>query len=418
MSTKNHSRWLAHFIWHYRWLLLGVTAGAVILIFAASRFVPSLYESTAIVYAAGYDQNNQMVMKEGNALLLLAFLESSYLREAVTQEFKLAEHYGIDTTSAEGKAALSKEISGNIHYSRTITKSIKISVRDKNPEFAARLANGIVRLTNATKQIIVQKGTYSSLEAIKQNYHDKQMEVDSLAANLQKSKEKLVETELNLLEDRLQQKRKRIEAIRNDIREIRQKFQVHDVHQYIDRLQHLYTQTSALYHSEKAQLDTYSKLLSSKDTLLIRTMAETEGLKKQMVRLKQQKDSLTGYGKTYDDLNNELALEIELRDHLIWRINNLTTAMEPDVSSFRLNRLREMYTSEKQRLNELKRTWEEARTVYKQSLPAAYLVSPAQPEYQPAYPRTWLITGAGAFLMFFFTLVVLLIRDQITGQKP
>ena len=407
------SGWLAGLLWRYKWTIIIATLAGGLIAYTATLFLPVQYEATAVVYAAGYDQNNQMVMKEGNALLLMAFLESTYLQESVIKKYNLAGHYGIDTASREGKTALENAYAGNINFTRTINKSIEISVKDEDPEFAAGLANGIVKLSNETKQQIIKSSTISSLNRIHEEYLEKQKEVDSLAISIETLRKQTRQKELERLREELSEREARISEIRAELKQIREEFQVHDLNQYIDRIQALYTQARSAHQKQKAKLNTYQNNLPSDDSLLLRIQATTAGLKQELEHLKSKLDSVSRYGNNYNDLTNELALQISLRDNLAWRISDITSTLEPEVKSAEIRETRDKYAAELSRLNDMKKKYEEAKATYEQAVPAAYLISKAKAEYTPDYPKTWLITLAGMFLMFVFTLGVLLVMNQM-----
>ena len=151
-----NSEWLLPFIWRYRWVwVIGLFLGGGGA-YTATRFLPGLYESTAVVYAAGSDRDDPLQeINQDNTLVLLQLLESSFLRERVTRTFDLPAHYRIDTTTREGEAALIDLYNNRIGFKRTLYKSVLISVKDEDPEFAARLANGIAQLVNPVKKEII-----------------------------------------------------------------------------------------------------------------------------------------------------------------------------------------------------------------------------------------------------------------------
>ncbi len=411
METENisDSGWLSGFFWHHKWILIIAALAGGIIAYSATHFLPSKYESTAVVYAAGAGQDNQMTMKQGNTMLLLQFLKSSYLKDMVISEYDLPAHYGLDTNSGQGVTALSNKYDNNISFERTIYKSVRVTVKDKDPEYAAKLANGIVRLSNRVKKHIIKRNKKDNLEAITSNYRTKQREVDSLAAEIKSFKRKETKKALSRLQQQKAKTERNIQALRSDLATIREGFQLHNLNHHIDLAKELLTQAKARYQYKKGKLETYRKNRPEDDSLKIRAKAEVEGLKNKVGKLSGR---LTAYSKAesrYNKLLNELALRINMRDKLAERISEYANSFEPSVESIDMQTRNEKYKAELNHLQQLKAQYEEAKSAFNKPERAAYMVSEAKPDYQPAYPRTWLITGIGALLTFFVTLSVLLI---------
>ncbi|MCF8232710.1 MAG: hypothetical protein K9J27_11020 [Bacteroidales bacterium] len=403
------SGWLPVFFWQHKWILIVAAIAGGIIAYSATYFSPSKFESTAVVYAAGASQDNQMTMKQGNTMLLLQFLKSSYLKDMVISEYELAAHYGIDTTSGQGITALSNKYDNNISFERTIYKSVRVTVKDNDPEYAAKLANGIVRLSNRVKKHIIKTNKKDNLKAITSNYRTKQREVDSLASEIKSFKRKETKKALSQLQQQKAKEERNIQSLRSDLATIRERFQLHNLNHHIDLTKEALMQAKTRYQYKKGKLETYRKNMPEGDSTRIRTKAEVEGLKNKVAKLSGR---LTAYSKAesrYNRLLNELALRINMRDKLAERISEYANSFEPSVESVDMQTRNEKYKSELKHLQRLKSKYEEAQAAFNKPERAAYMVSEAKPDYEPAYPRTWLITGVGAMLTFFITLSVLLI---------
>jgi len=413
MGKKNsgivNSAWLPPFLWRYKWILLMALLLGGLIAYSATFFLASKYESTAVVYAAGASQDNQMTMKQGNTMLLLQFLKSSYLKDMVISEYDLAAHYGLDTTSVQGVIALNNKYDNNISFERTIYKSVRVTVKDKDPEYAAKLANGIVRLSNRAKKHIIKRNKKDNLKAITSNYRTKQREVDSLAAEIKSFKRKETKKALNRLQQQKAKTERNIRALRSDLATIRERFQLHNLNHHIDLAKELLTQAKARYQYNKGKLETYRKNRPEDDSVRIRTKAEVEGLKNKVGKLSGRLTAYSQAESRYNRLLNELSLRINMRDKLAGRISEYANSFEPSVESIDMQTKNENYQAELKHLQKLKAKYEEAKSAFNKPERAAYMVSEAKPDYEPAYPKTWLITGIGALLMFFVTLSVLLI---------
>ena len=154
MEPEFNSFSVIKFFWKWRKLLIIITLAAGILAFIFSMFIKPMYKSTAIVYATHYNSllfiNEDMssdMQKYGEkeeTEPLIQILQSREFKDTLVSQFNLIEYYGIDTLKKYWTTLLYKELEDNITIKRTQFGGISIAVMDKNPQFAATLANAIV----------------------------------------------------------------------------------------------------------------------------------------------------------------------------------------------------------------------------------------------------------------------------------
>jgi LPS O-antigen subunit length determinant protein (WzzB/FepE family) len=143
-----------HFAWKWRKILFIVTLLSGILAFAVSMFIKPMFQSTAIVYAPQYNSllvDNYEVKNdlhsyghEYEAEQLMQILNSREFKDTLVRQFNLIEHYEIDTLHKYWRSKLYKELEEKIKINRTQYLAVVISVLDKDPKFAATLANAMV----------------------------------------------------------------------------------------------------------------------------------------------------------------------------------------------------------------------------------------------------------------------------------
>lgn len=413
--TNNHSAvsdsaWFPAFLWKNRWWLIAAALLGGIIAFIATLFMPEKYESSAVVYAAGASESDRLEMKKGNTLLLLQFLESSYLRDSVIRRYNLGEHYGIDTTTQQGKQALQQEYASNFSFDRTLYQSVRITVKDKDPNIAAELANGIVAEANKVKRGIIKKNTREKFDAIKQEYHRKSREVDSMAIELTRYKDRTSQEAKSNLEDRLKKKTNQIQMLRGELKKLRNRFQVYNLSEHLSQLRELFSTAKSEYNYQKGRLSDLRDKKSSRDSSIISAQARVKGLEVQLKDLQSQLKEISLQVDRYEALNHELTQLLALQSNLKNRIAKFSNTFEPGVTSVAMTTLEKKYDAGLERLKHLRKQYEQARAAYQHPSPIAYMVSKATPNYDAAYPRRLLITAAGAVLMFVFVLGGLLVR--------
>lgn len=408
-SDHYKSIWLISFILKFKWfLLLSGFIGATIVYLGCLITTPK-YQSSAIVYPAGVNPGNPMMLTEGNALLLLQLLESSYLKDSLIDSLDLAAHYGIDTNKKAWKQAVNKEYDKNVSFKRTLYKSVRIRVLDKDADFAAKMANAIVEINNGINSKIVKDNTVNQLKSIESAYLKKQEEVDKLIEEITLLKNKTVEYAADHLKVKLDRKNSQINSLRNQLNEIRKALEVHGLSQQLDEVHKLYTRAESLFNQESAKLAVYEEKLSPLDSLRIISEAQLAGFSKNMESLKIKLDELNEANDKYLRISNELSLQIQSRDQLVRRMETIQNTFEPGVQSIEMNKKESLFESELEQLATLKKEYEKAKSTYYNDEPSSYLISKATPDYKKAYPNTLLFAFIGfifSLLLSFFVLLI------------
>ena len=175
--------------------------------FSSPWFITPKFKSTVIMFPASSSSISQSLLNErsmkgqditsfgedGQAEQLLQILNSNKIRDRVVVKFNLMKHYNIDSTSDMKYSMLFKEYDNNIDFRRTEYMAVQISVFDKDPQFAADIANTIAALLDSTKNdmmrqrsvkgYMVVKAEYEAMKAEKEKIVDSLITIGSLGVN-------------------------------------------------------------------------------------------------------------------------------------------------------------------------------------------------------------------------------------------
>jgi len=126
-------------------LLIIVFFAAAVISFFASFLLKEKFKSVSVVYPVNVFQNSE----ESSTEQLMQYLLSDVVKQKLAKDFKLYEHYSIDTTKIKGGKALFDFVySENFKISPTLYESIEITVKDENPILTQQLNLALINNTN------------------------------------------------------------------------------------------------------------------------------------------------------------------------------------------------------------------------------------------------------------------------------
>ena len=153
-----------------KWKLLTIiTVVAAVAAFVCACFIKPHFKSTAIVYAprtnsvskillADETSNERMDMKayaiEAETEQMLEILNSRELKDKLIRRHNLIQHYELDTTQKYWQTKLYKNLEESMEIKRTKFGAISITIEDKDPKMACRIANDVVDLLDTFKREI------------------------------------------------------------------------------------------------------------------------------------------------------------------------------------------------------------------------------------------------------------------------
>jgi len=321
------------FLHRWRKPLIIVTVFAILasVIFSSPFFITPKYESTVILYPAATNAISKALLTENSGMKedildfgedeeteqLLQILHSNRIRSKIIAKYRLMEHYGIDTNANYKVTHLYKEYENNISFKRTEFMAVKITVLDKDPQYAADIANDITELLDSTKNEMQKQRAERAFEIVKDQY------------------EKL-RNEITVMEDSLS---------------VLRSLGVHD------------------YESQAEMINQQLAIELAK--------GNRDGIK----RLEAKLEILAKYGGPY----------VSLRDDL---------------------------EHEKKQLSMLRAKYEEAKTDAEEVLPSKFVVNSAYKAERKSYPIRWLIVLVTTVSAFLFTMILLLIIENIKSYFP
>ncbi len=152
----------------YRRLIAVIVGVAVVVSVIVSLLLPKIYSSTARIFAPQQEGAGILAQLPGGlaglasgmigggtpADLWVGFLESQTLRDAIIDRFNLKELYKVETIE-DARASLN----GSVSIKKSKEGIVSITVEDKVPERAAKLANAFVEeLDKINQEIVMSSG--------------------------------------------------------------------------------------------------------------------------------------------------------------------------------------------------------------------------------------------------------------------
>ena len=110
--------------------------------------------------------------EEEQAEQLLQVLNSDPIRSRIIEKYNLIEHYEIDPGSKYPMTKLFETYKSNISFKLTEFMSVEISVMDKDPEYAANIANDISDLVDTVFNQMKKQRSIAAFMLVEQEYID------------------------------------------------------------------------------------------------------------------------------------------------------------------------------------------------------------------------------------------------------
>ncbi len=166
--------------------------------FSLPWFITPKYKSTVVMFPASTNsvskallieqrQVGQDIMSFGEdeqAEQMMQILNSNKIRDRVTRQFNLMEHYGIDSTARYKYSLLFNEYERNISFRRTPFMAVQIIVYDTDPQLAADIANTIAALLDSIKNEMQHERAIQGLAVVEMEHETLQQEVNTIVDSL------------------------------------------------------------------------------------------------------------------------------------------------------------------------------------------------------------------------------------------
>lgn len=160
-------------------------------IFSSSYFITPLYKSTVILYPTASNSiskillsenfnNNKDILEFGEdqqTEQMLQVLGSNKIRDRIISKYNLLSHYDIKENAKYKMTNLYDEYEDKFKFRRTEYMAVKITVYDKNPQFAADMANDVAELLDSTINIMQKKIAVKAFSIVEAEYLNLKKEV-------------------------------------------------------------------------------------------------------------------------------------------------------------------------------------------------------------------------------------------------
>lgn len=151
-------------------------------------FYPTKNNSISNALLTELNQRQQDPLEFGEEIeaeKALQIIHSGTLIGRLVQNFDLMKHYGIDPKKEKfPKYALDNKIKENFNFERTRYLSIKIEVLDEDPIMAAKLANGIADLYDSIKTEVQNQIAIPALDIVHRALEEKQRKIQNIKNDL------------------------------------------------------------------------------------------------------------------------------------------------------------------------------------------------------------------------------------------
>lgn len=170
----------------YRWrkqlIIVGVVA--IVVSSVASFMITPKYKSVVIMFPTQTSSISKALLndntsgkedilkfgEEAEAEQMLQILNSDEIRGRICHKYNLMKHYEIDETDKFKNTLLYKEYEDNISYERTEFMSVKVTVMDKDPQFAADITNDIASLVDSVKNKMQHERAAEGLKIVERTF--------------------------------------------------------------------------------------------------------------------------------------------------------------------------------------------------------------------------------------------------------
>lgn len=160
-------------------------------IFSGPYFITPLYKSTVILYPTASNSISKVLLSDNfnNSKDILEFgeieqteqmlqvLSSNKIRDRIISKYNLLDHYNIKEGSNFRMTRLYDEYESNFKFRRTEYMAVKITVYDKNPQFAADMANNVADLVDSTINNMQKKIALKAFKIVELEYSKLKKEI-------------------------------------------------------------------------------------------------------------------------------------------------------------------------------------------------------------------------------------------------
>jgi len=195
------------YIWKKRIILIGVGLIAGIASIIISLLITPMFRSSVIMFPTSNasisrdllsqnysgSQNVHGFGDEEQAEQLLQILNSEPIRARIIQKYNLMEHYEIQPDEKYPLTRLYEEYKSNINFRLTEYMSVEISVMDRDPEYAANIANDISNLVDTVYNNMMKERAWEAFRLVEKEYMEAARNLETLRDSMNQLSEQVTE---------------------------------------------------------------------------------------------------------------------------------------------------------------------------------------------------------------------------------
>jgi len=195
------------YIWKKRIILIGVGLIAGIASIIISLLITPMFRSSVIMFPTSNasisrdllsqnysgSQNVHGFGDEEQAEQLLQILNSEPIRARIIQKYNLMEHYEIQPDEKYPLTRLYEEYKSNINFRLTEFMSVEISVMDRDPEYAANIANDISNLVDTVYNNMMKERAWEAFRLVEKEYMEAARNLETARDSMNQLSEQVTE---------------------------------------------------------------------------------------------------------------------------------------------------------------------------------------------------------------------------------
>jgi len=193
------------YIWKKKAVLIIVGLIAGIASIVISLMITPMFQSTVIMFPASNASVSKDLLsqnysarqdvhsfgEEEQAEQLLQILNSEPIRSRIIQKYDLMEHYEIKPGEKYPLTRLYEQYKSNINFRLTEFMSVEISVMDKDPEYAANIANDIAALVDTVYNAMKKERARDAFRLVENEYQEASRNLVSLRDSMERLSEQV-----------------------------------------------------------------------------------------------------------------------------------------------------------------------------------------------------------------------------------
>lgn len=416
---------LFQLIWPRRKPVLLVTAFACVAsaILSGPTFIKPKYQSTLILYPPSTNSIKSVIDKdqrfgnESDGDEYVQILQSGSVRDSIITRFNLIAHYEMDTSHEQYIDELALLYDKNIVFERTSYNSIRIRVRDEDPVKAAHIVNSLPAIADALRARVLYSNYNSAYQTARRLFEEKLKIVESLFDSLNHKRVGNYSADLENKKKRYLEKKNSVDALSEEISELRTKYGVFDLQEQTNELFTQLTKAQSQFLGDSGQVEIIKQTFSETDTIRRVALARLNGSRLTYNSLAKKFNALSQSNKRFVQLADRLTIEKNLLAEFEADYLRSLNAFEPNIPSLAYEDLRRRYDAEFTALSGLKTLSETAYNNMTQGIPQSFVISKGEVTHKKVFPIRWMIvlfSTAGAFLL---TLAVFSVMDRLRHIK-